>query len=115
MRVAQGRSANRVGWHPLGRALDRQLYDAKRQAWDDEALRIDLYLSANRLAEQYGFRQISFNPDGSKKLITVIKMVSGKPVEKKIWDPYHIEFRGDYHNLKEAIAAEAPELLKKVA
>lgn len=110
-KVKAGLSANKIGWHQLNRGIDRELFDAKANAWDNEAHRIDLYHIAARLAEVHGFRQIGFNPDGSKCFIETVK--NGK--KSKTWDPFHIEYRAPYATLAEAIEAEAPELKGLVA
>jgi hypothetical protein len=75
------------------------MWDPVKARWDDAVRRPDLYLSANRIAERHGFRQIGFQLDGTKRYIG-----SG------IWDPYHIEHRGEHASLVAAIEAEAPEL-----
>lgn len=98
-KVQQGRSALKVGWHQLRRAIDRQMWDPQKSAWDDAARRLDLYLQANRIAAAQGFRQIGFHEDGSKRYIGA-----------GTWDPYHIEDRGTWASLAAALEAEAPEL-----
>lgn len=99
-KVAQKRSTNLIGWHPLRRGIDRFIWDPIAQRWDNEAIKIDLYLKANRIAETHGFRQIGFNDDGTKRILT-----------GNIWDPFHIEWRHPWDTLVAAIEAEAPELL----
>lgn len=98
-KVQQGRSTQKVGWHQLRRAIDRQIWDPAKGAWDDTARRADLYLQANRLAEQHGFRQIGFHEDNGKRYIG-----SGT------WDPFHIEWRAPWASLAGALESEAPEL-----
>jgi hypothetical protein len=102
--VKLGRSAAGISWHNLGRAIDFQVKDPATGKWDDLAVRRDLYLKVARLAEGMGFRQLGFNPDGSRR---VLKTADGRTFE----DPYHIEYRAPHATIAAAIKAEAPELL----
>lgn len=94
---AAGRSANKVGWHELDRAVDEQLLNPATGAWDDQALAVPMWRARARIAEQHGFRQLGFNQDGTKRYI--------KGPKGPIWDPYHIEYRHPFATLAEALRA----------
>lgn len=99
-KFAAGLSANEnASWHTLKqpRALDRWLRWIDGD-WDKDGRDIPLYRTANLLAEKEQFRQISFNPDGTQRFI--------KTPKGKVSDLGHLEFRGNYKTLADAIAAE---------
>lgn len=103
-KILQGRTAGKLTWHFLGRAVDFQVKDPATGAWDSKAKRLDLYLRVARLAEGEGFRQLGFNADDS---VRTLKTSDGRPFT----DPYHLEVRGPYPTLTAAIKAERPDLL----
>lgn len=93
-------SANlKVSWHQLGRAVDLYPIDPDTGKWDRDGNRVDLFLSLARTAESLGFRQLGFNADDSKRLLT---SANGK----KIWDGGHVEWREPYGSIAEAVASE---------
>lgn len=100
-KVVQNKSTMTIGWHQLGRAIDRQLKSGGK--WDDKAEDVKLYLRAARIAERAGFRQIGFDSTGRKRFL---KTRTGQA----FWDPFHIEYRGSYPSLIAAIRKEAPHL-----
>jgi hypothetical protein len=92
--------SQKLSWHFLGRAIDfrRRLPDGsadKTTSGPDDFWRA-LYEEATRL----GLRSLAYHPDGSKLLLN-----------GTLWDSGHIEDRGSFKTLNEAVAAEAPELL----
>lgn len=96
---AEGKSSVSVSWHDLDppRAIDVYVRDpetGKVITSPKTAREVSLYREMSRLAEEYGFRQIGFNRNGSKRYLS-----SGA------WDPYHIEYRGPYATISAAIAA----------
>lgn len=90
-------------WHELGRALD--LYPALPNGqpdYDPDEEGLERYRTMHRMGEAWGFRNIAFNADGSKRLITNSK-------GKKIWDGGHMQFQGPYTTIAQAWAAEGSE------
>ena len=97
---AEGRSSVNVSWHDLRppRAIDikvglmgKSLVTSPKE---DNPQHVTMYRDVLRIAERYGFRQIGFFQDGSIRHLS-----SGA------WDPYHIEYRGPFANIQQAIAA----------
>lgn len=90
-----------LSWHFLGRAVDfrRRLPDG---TCDTTTSGPDNFWRA--LAEEAGkipgMRSLAYHGDGSKVLLN-----------GTTWDAGHVEFRGDYETLTEAVRAEAPELV----
>jgi 3D (Asp-Asp-Asp) domain-containing protein len=99
--IEAGRTAGslKVSWHQLGRAVDLYPIDPDTGKWDRDGNRVDLFLEMARTAESLGFRQLGFNADDSKRLIT---NANGD----EIWDGGHIEWRAPYGSITEAVAAE---------
>lgn len=103
--VAAGRSAPtlKTSWHDLtrSRAIDVYVLDDKLRA-DVKAKNEMQYLRLAIEAELHGFRQIGWRRDPQGKW----KKRHIKTRKGKMWDPYHIEFRGPHKNIRQAIAAE---------
>jgi 3D (Asp-Asp-Asp) domain-containing protein len=98
--IAAGKSAVKThSWHEIGRAVDMYPINPDTGSPDMDGVRVDLFLQMQRTAESYGFRQIAFKDDNTKRLITNAK-------GKEIWDGGHMEYRGDYATIAEAVAAE---------
>ncbi len=94
-----GRSDVHVSWHDLTppRGIDIQVYSpttGRRISSPKTRAEIALYRKVLRLAEKYGFRQIAFHKDGSRRFLS-----SGA------WDAYHIEHRGPYRGIQVAARA----------
>jgi len=98
--IDAGRTAGslKISWHQLGRAVDLYPLDASGAA-DRSGTNIEAIRAIATTAEQLGFRQLAFNADGSKRLIT---NAEGRP----IWDSGHIEWRAPYGSIAEAVATE---------
>jgi hypothetical protein len=89
----------KLTWHFLGRAVDfrRRLPIGGKDmstGGPDDFWRA-LYQEAIKL----GLRSLAYRNDGSKLLLN-----------GNLWDAGHVEDRGDYETLAEAVRAEAPEL-----
>jgi hypothetical protein len=98
--IDAGRSAVKThSWHELGRALDLYPIDPDTGAADLKGARVDLFRTMHDVAAGLGFRGTAFNSDGSKRLIT-------NSAGRKIWDGGHLEYRGPYATIAEAVAAE---------
>jgi hypothetical protein len=97
--VDSGHSAvTTVSWHQLGRAVD--LYPTYDDgSADTSGNNMDAIRAIATTAENWGFRQLAFNADGSKR---IIHTATGAP----IWDSGHVEFRSPYSTIAEAVAAE---------
>jgi hypothetical protein len=86
--VAKGNSATQKSWHLLGRAVDLYPYDPDTGKPDLAGKHVDLFRTMQEVGAGYGWTNIAFNPDGSKRLITTTK--NGKQV--KVWDGGHMQF-----------------------
>ena len=98
--IDSGHSAVKThSWHELGRAADLYPVNPDTGKADLNGTRLDLFWQMQQRAMELGFRQIAFNDDGSKRYIT-------NSAGKKIWDGGHVEYRGPYATIAEAVAAE---------
>jgi hypothetical protein len=98
--IDAGRSAVKThSWHELGRAVDLYPINPDTGKADLDGVRVDLFLRMHEKAAALGFRGIAFNADGSKRFIT-------NNAGKKIWDGGHLEWRGPYDTIAEAVEAE---------
>jgi len=100
--IDSGHSAvTTVSWHQLGRAVD--LYPLYADGTTDySGDNLPAIAAIAGTAERYGFRQLAFNADGSKKIIH-------NAAGKAIWDSGHIEFRAPYSTIAEAVSAEGAD------
>lgn len=86
----KGASATMNSWHLLGLAVDVYPYGPDGKP-DLAGKYLDLFLKIHTEAKAFGFTGIAFNPDGTRKYITVNK---GKPNERKTWDGGHLQYMG---------------------
>ncbi len=96
--IASGHSAVKShSWHEIGRAVDLYPIDSNtgKIAADDSPL----YLVMQQAAVARGFRQIAFDDNWDRRYITNAQ-------GKKIWDGGHMEWRGPYDSIAEAVNAE---------
>jgi len=82
--LAKGVSATPHSWHLLNRAADVYPIDPAMGQPDMNGRNVDLFRTMHATAAKYGFTNIAFNSDGSKRLITTSK--------GKIWDGGHMQF-----------------------
>lgn len=82
--VKSGSSATTKSWHELRRAVDCYVIDPDTDTPDMNGKRVDLYKKMHQTAKKYGFTNIAFYSDWSKRLITTSK--------GKIWDGGHMQF-----------------------
>lgn len=90
-----------LSWHFIGRAVDfrRRLPDGTEDQTTSGP--DDFWRALGKEAGKIpGMRSLAYHGDGSKVLLN-----------GKTWDAGHVEFRGDFETLAEAVKAEAPELL----
>jgi hypothetical protein len=90
----------KLSWHMIGRAVDfrRRLPDGsedKTTSGPDDFWRA-LYEEATKL----GLRSLAYHPDGTKLLLN-----------GTLWDAGHVEDRGEWTTLAQAVAVEGPEFL----
>lgn len=89
----------KISWHELRRAVDfrAKLPDGSEDlTTNNEFFFRALYQEASKIP---GLRSLAYRPDGSKLLLN-----------GRTWDAGHVEYRGGYKTLVEAVQAEAPEL-----
>jgi hypothetical protein len=82
--LAKGASATMHSWHLLGRAVDLYPIDPNTGDPDLNGRRFDLFKTMQQTGAKYGFTNISFYDDWTKRLITTSK--------GKIWDGGHMQF-----------------------
>lgn len=100
-RVAGRSSATQTNsWHEIGRAVDcRPRKATGGPNYDTGPASEPFWRALQEEAEKLGLRCLAYREDGSKLLLST--------VNGKRWDPGHVENRGTYASLREAIAAEA--------
>lgn len=81
---AKGASATMHSWHLLGRAADVYVIDPETGEPDLNGRNFELFKRMHQTAANYGFSNISFYADWTKRLITTSK--------GKIWDGGHMQF-----------------------
>jgi hypothetical protein len=98
--VDAGRTAGslKISWHQLGRAVDLYPLDADGKP-DRTGTNLEAIRAIASTAEALGFRQLAFNADGSKHLLTNAE-------GRKIWDSGHVEWRAPYDSIAAAVSAE---------
>lgn len=89
-----------LSWHFLGRAVDfrRRLPDGTEDQTTGGP--DDFWRALYEEAGNAGCRSLAYHPDGTKLLLN-----------GTVWDAGHVENRGGYATLAEAVQAERPELL----
>ena len=88
--VAAGASGTTRSWHLLGRAADIYPYDPATGRLDMAGSNDALYRRMHAAFTRQGFKNLAYNPDGTRRYITTTK--DGK--KRKIWDGGHVEFTG---------------------
>lgn len=94
--VARGSSATHNSFHVLGRAVDLYPYDPDTGEADMNGVNVDLFKQMHAVLANYGFTNIAFNADGSKKYITTSK--------GKVWDGGHAQFTNGMTFAQAAVA-----------
>lgn len=82
--LASGASGTMHSWHLLGRAADVYPIDPKTDQPDLQGRNFETFKTMHQTAAKYGFTNISFYGDWTKRLITTSK--------GKIWDGGHMQF-----------------------
>lgn len=90
----------KYSWHELGRAVDLYPIDPATGRADLEGRRVDLFQQMHATAKSMGWRGIAFLEDG----VTKRTILNSKG--HAIWDGGHLEDRGSYATIAEAVAAE---------
>jgi hypothetical protein len=86
-------------WHELGRAVDLYPIDPDTGHPDLHGARVDLFRQMADTAANYGFTSLAFNGDGSRHLLHTA-------TGHTIWDGGHLEFKGPYTTIAQAVEAE---------
>lgn len=81
--LTKGTSATTKSWHLLRRAVDCYIIDPTTDQPDMAGKNLDLYRKMHQTAAKYGFTNIAFYVDWSKRMITTSK--------GKIWDGGHMQ------------------------
>jgi hypothetical protein len=98
--VDTGHSAVKThSWHEIGRAVDLYPIDPDTNQPDLNGTRDDLFQTMQQAAVAAGFHQIAYDDNWNRKYLT---SASGK----KFWDGGHIEWRGPYATIADAVASE---------
>lgn len=82
--ITKGVSATTKSWHLLNRAADVYPIDPATGDPDMNGHNVELFRTMHTIAAKYGFTNIAFNSNGSKRMITTSK--------GKIWDGGHMQF-----------------------
>lgn len=86
-------------WHEIGRAVDCYPIDPDTGHADLDGVRLDLFRQMVGFATDQGFTSLAFNADGSKHLLHTA-------TGHTIWDGGHLEFKGAYASIEQAVEAE---------
>lgn len=100
--LKSGNSSTSNSWHLLGRAVDLYPYGPDGKP-DLDGRHVDRFRALHEESAKLGFRNLAFNPDGSKRYITTSK--------GKVWDGGHVEFTD---SMTWAQAADQYRATKKV-
>ncbi len=100
-RLAGRSSAGQTrSWHELGRAVDCRPRKADGGPnYDTGPASESFWRALQWEANKLGMRCLAYRADGSKLLLDT--------VNGKRWDPGHVEWRGSYASLKDALQHEA--------
>lgn len=108
-------STGSQSWHLLGRAVDLYPIDPATGKADIHGHNTNLFWRMHQEAKRLGFRGIAFDDKGNKRYITTTKIKDGKPVQVKVWDGGHLEYRGNFSNWALAAADYTKRTGRKIA